>query len=150
MKLASILLPMMPSRVRVDIRGAGTFTRSLNCAFHLTSYIDTPYLIRPCLAHPPQQHCESHLATEYRTSAARSRPVSLAASSRCQAACSHLRRSTLCTNNKIKVKCDIKTTGAPCTRCRTRGLSCTVNKSLQMLLEDDASYAILSPVLIPF
>jgi hypothetical protein len=29
---------------------------------------------------------------------------------------------------------------APCARCRKRGLSCTVNKSLQMLLEDDASW----------
>jgi hypothetical protein len=113
-------------------------------------YIDTPYLIQPCLAHPPQQHCESHSATEYRTSVARSQPVSLVASSRCQAACSHLRRSTICTNSKIKVKCDIKTTDAPCTRCRTRGLSCTVNKSLQMLLEDDASYVVFSPVLVPF
>lgn len=42
-----------------------------------------------------------------------------------------------------KVKCNVATSGFPCARCKTRGLSCTVNKSLQMLLEDDASYAIL-------
>ncbi|KAL5385751.1 hypothetical protein DPSP01_004534 [Paraphaeosphaeria sporulosa] len=30
--------------------------------------------------------------------------------------------------------------GPPCTRCRKRGLSCTVNRSLQMLLENDTSW----------
>lgn len=29
---------------------------------------------------------------------------------------------------------------APCTRCKKRGLSCTVNRSLQMLLESDTSW----------
>ncbi|KAH8646161.1 hypothetical protein BX600DRAFT_503807 [Xylariales sp. PMI_506] len=28
----------------------------------------------------------------------------------------------------------------PCSRCKTRGLNCTINKSLQMLLENDASW----------
>lgn len=30
--------------------------------------------------------------------------------------------------------------GPPCVRCKKRGLSCTVNKSLQMILENDMSY----------
>lgn len=31
----------------------------------------------------------------------------------------------------------------PCTRCRSRGTNCTLNKSLQTLLEGDASYVII-------
>jgi hypothetical protein len=31
----------------------------------------------------------------------------------------------------------------PCNRCKSRGLACTVNKSLQMLLENDVSYVFL-------
>ncbi|KAM0717106.1 hypothetical protein Q7P37_006958 [Cladosporium fusiforme] len=51
------------------------------------------------------------------------------------------RKITACVScRKLKVKCNIAASGPPCTRCRTRGLSCTVNKSLQMLLEDDASW----------
>ena len=30
----------------------------------------------------------------------------------------------------------------PCTRCKKRGLPCTVNRSLQMLLEDDVTYGL--------
>jgi hypothetical protein len=37
----------------------------------------------------------------------------------------------------------MKDSEPPCVRCKKRGLSCTVNKSLQMILEDDASYALL-------
>ncbi|KAJ5747026.1 uncharacterized protein N7511_008722 [Penicillium nucicola] len=36
---------------------------------------------------------------------------------------------------KQKIKCDM-TNGAPCKRCRTRGLSCVLNKSLQSLVEE--------------
>ncbi|KAJ6031789.1 hypothetical protein N7540_002521 [Penicillium herquei] len=36
---------------------------------------------------------------------------------------------------KQKIKCDM-TEGPPCTRCRRRGLSCVLNKSLQSLVEE--------------
>ncbi|KAJ5883422.1 uncharacterized protein N7473_010308 [Penicillium subrubescens] len=36
---------------------------------------------------------------------------------------------------KQKIKCDM-TDGPPCTRCRRRGLSCVLNKSLQSLVEE--------------
>ncbi|KAJ5088624.1 hypothetical protein N7456_012240 [Penicillium angulare] len=36
---------------------------------------------------------------------------------------------------KQKIKCDMSE-GAPCTRCRRRGLSCVLNKSLQSLVEE--------------
>ncbi|KAJ5994915.1 hypothetical protein N7481_001892 [Penicillium waksmanii] len=36
---------------------------------------------------------------------------------------------------KQKIKCDM-TNGPPCTRCRRRGLSCVLNKSLQSLVEE--------------
>jgi hypothetical protein len=55
------------------------------CSISLRShYIDTPFPCQPCLARPPRQRCESHLAIEYPTSAAKSQLVSLVASSRCQ------------------------------------------------------------------
>ncbi|KUJ10169.1 uncharacterized protein LY89DRAFT_701095 [Mollisia scopiformis] len=51
------------------------------------------------------------------------------------------RKVTACVScRKHKVKCDLQNSGVPCTRCRKRGLSCAVKKSLQMLLEDDATW----------
>ncbi|KAJ6019582.1 hypothetical protein N7522_001649 [Penicillium canescens] len=38
---------------------------------------------------------------------------------------------------KLKIKCHMNNDKPPCNRCKSRGLSCTVNKSLQMLLEND-------------
>ncbi|MAD81842.1 MAG: hypothetical protein CL912_02665 [Deltaproteobacteria bacterium] len=50
------------------------------------------------------------------------------------------RKITACVScRKQKVKCDVQQTGNPCTRCKRRGLSCAVKKSLQMLLESDAT-----------
>lgn len=40
---------------------------------------------------------------------------------------------------KQKIKCNMHD-GPPCIRCKKRGLSCTVNKSLQMILESDADW----------
>ncbi|KAG8407456.1 hypothetical protein J3459_018488 [Metarhizium acridum] len=37
-------------------------------------------------------------------------------------------------------KCHMTNGKAPCTRCKKRSLPCTVNRSLQMLLEDDISW----------
>lgn len=39
----------------------------------------------------------------------------------------------------VQTKCQMRNAQPPCTRCKQRGLSCTVNRSLQMLLENDAS-----------
>ncbi|CZR68275.1 uncharacterized protein PAC_18174 [Phialocephala subalpina] len=51
------------------------------------------------------------------------------------------RKITACVScRKHKVKCDLQNAGVPCTRCKKRGLSCAVKKSLQMLLEDDATW----------
>ncbi|KAF8847304.1 hypothetical protein BDZ45DRAFT_607665 [Acephala macrosclerotiorum] len=51
------------------------------------------------------------------------------------------RKITACVScRKHKVKCDLQNSGVPCTRCKKRGLSCAVKKSLQMLLEDDATW----------
>ncbi|KAL5336934.1 hypothetical protein BJX70DRAFT_389600 [Aspergillus crustosus] len=51
------------------------------------------------------------------------------------------RKITACVAcRKQKVKCHMRDGQAPCTRCRKRGLSCTVNRSLQMILEDDATW----------
>ena len=41
--------------------------------------------------------------------------------------------------NIQKIKCHMQNSQPPCTRCKKRGLPCTVNRSLQMLLEDDAT-----------
>lgn len=50
------------------------------------------------------------------------------------------RKITACVAcRKQKVKCHMKDGEVPCSRCRKRGLSCTVNRSLQMLLEDDVA-----------
>ncbi|RVX67866.1 hypothetical protein B0A52_08471 [Exophiala mesophila] len=52
------------------------------------------------------------------------------------------RKITACVAcRKQKVKCFMGTDGSPpCTRCKKRGISCTVNRSLQMLLENDVSW----------
>ncbi|KAF2738344.1 hypothetical protein EJ04DRAFT_429245 [Polyplosphaeria fusca] len=48
------------------------------------------------------------------------------------------RKITACVScRKQKIKCDMRDSKPPCTRCKKRGLSCTVNRSLQMLLESD-------------
>lgn len=50
------------------------------------------------------------------------------------------RKITACVAcRKQKIKCQMRD-GPPCTRCKKRGLSCTVNKSLQMILESDADW----------
>jgi hypothetical protein len=41
---------------------------------------------------------------------------------------------------KQKIKCQMRDGIPPCLRCKRRGLSCTVNKSLQMLLESDVDW----------
>lgn len=52
------------------------------------------------------------------------------------------RKITACVAcRKQKIKCHMPAGGQPpCTRCRKRGLPCTVNKSLQMLLESDVAW----------
>ncbi|EEA24249.1 conserved hypothetical protein [Talaromyces marneffei ATCC 18224] len=50
------------------------------------------------------------------------------------------RKITACVAcRKQKVKCHMKDGEVPCSRCKKRGLSCTVNRSLQILLEDDVT-----------
>ncbi|KAK4552343.1 hypothetical protein LTR86_010514 [Recurvomyces mirabilis] len=50
------------------------------------------------------------------------------------------RKITACVAcRKQKIKCNMHD-GPPCSRCKKRGLSCTVNKSLQMILESDADW----------
>ncbi|KAF9252318.1 transcriptional regulator family: Fungal Specific TF [Penicillium roqueforti] len=43
---------------------------------------------------------------------------------------------------KLKIKCHMTDNKPPCSRCKGRGLACSVNKSLQMLLENDASHVV--------
>jgi hypothetical protein len=51
------------------------------------------------------------------------------------------RKITACVAcRKQKIKCHMGDGTPPCTRCRKRGLSCTVNRSLQMLLESDVTW----------
>lgn len=51
------------------------------------------------------------------------------------------RKITACVAcRKLKIKCEITDAEEPCARCKARGLSCTVNRSLQMLLESDAEW----------
>ncbi|KAF2816273.1 uncharacterized protein BDZ99DRAFT_484929 [Mytilinidion resinicola] len=51
------------------------------------------------------------------------------------------RKITACVAcRKQKIKCNMRDGRAPCLRCKKRGLSCTVNRSLQMLLEEDADW----------
>lgn len=40
----------------------------------------------------------------------------------------------------LQIKCHMTNGKAPCTRCKKRSLPCTVNRSLQMLLEDDIRF----------
>lgn len=48
------------------------------------------------------------------------------------------RKITACVAcRKQKIKCHMPDESPPCTRCKKRGLSCVVNRSLQMLLESD-------------
>ncbi|KAF2774469.1 hypothetical protein EJ03DRAFT_347068 [Teratosphaeria nubilosa] len=50
------------------------------------------------------------------------------------------RKITACVAcRKQKIKCQMNG-GPPCSRCKKRGLSCTVNRSLQMILESDADW----------
>ncbi|CAI6331898.1 unnamed protein product [Periconia digitata] len=51
------------------------------------------------------------------------------------------RRITACVAcRKLKIKCHMTNSKPPCTRCKSRGLPCTVNKSIQMILEDDLTW----------
>ncbi|EMF10767.1 uncharacterized protein SEPMUDRAFT_150769 [Sphaerulina musiva SO2202] len=52
------------------------------------------------------------------------------------------RKITACVAcRKQKIKCNMRGDGQPpCVRCKKRGLSCTVNRSLQMILESDATW----------
>lgn len=48
------------------------------------------------------------------------------------------RKITACVAcRKQKIKCHMGDGDPPCIRCKKRGLSCVVNRSLQMLLESD-------------
>lgn len=38
-----------------------------------------------------------------------------------------------------QVKCHMRDGESPCSRCKKRGLPCTVNRSLQTILEEDAT-----------
>lgn len=44
---------------------------------------------------------------------------------------------------KPQIKCHMNDDKPPCTRCKRRGLSCSVNRSLQAILESDASYVVV-------
>ncbi|EXJ75415.1 uncharacterized protein A1O5_02111 [Cladophialophora psammophila CBS 110553] len=51
------------------------------------------------------------------------------------------RKITACVScRKQKIKCHMGDGAPPCTRCKKRGLSCVVNRSLQMLLESDVAW----------
>ncbi|PLB47675.1 hypothetical protein P170DRAFT_409889 [Aspergillus steynii IBT 23096] len=51
------------------------------------------------------------------------------------------RKITACVAcRKQKIKCHMNDSEPPCARCKKKGLPCTVNRSLQMLLESDASW----------
>ncbi|KAF2671401.1 hypothetical protein BT63DRAFT_215969 [Microthyrium microscopicum] len=51
------------------------------------------------------------------------------------------RKITACVAcRKQKIKCNMRDGEPPCTRCKKRNLSCSINRSLQMLLEDDANW----------
>lgn len=51
------------------------------------------------------------------------------------------RKITACVAcRKQKIKCNMRDGQPPCVRCKKRGLSCTVNRSLQMILESDATW----------
>ncbi|KIW23677.1 uncharacterized protein PV07_11857 [Cladophialophora immunda] len=51
------------------------------------------------------------------------------------------RKITACVScRKQKIKCNMGDGNPPCVRCKKRGLSCVVNRSLQMLLESDVEW----------
>ncbi|KAH8810625.1 hypothetical protein F5884DRAFT_853996 [Xylogone sp. PMI_703] len=51
------------------------------------------------------------------------------------------RKITACVAcRKQKIKCHMNGLNPPCSRCKARGLPCTVNKSLQMILENDVGW----------
>ncbi|KJR88575.1 uncharacterized protein SPSK_07222 [Sporothrix schenckii 1099-18] len=51
------------------------------------------------------------------------------------------RKITACVAcRKLKIKCHMQDSRPPCTRCKRRDLTCTVNHSLQMLLENDVTW----------
>ncbi|KAI0133721.1 C6 transcription factor [Xylariales sp. AK1849] len=51
------------------------------------------------------------------------------------------RKITACVAcRKQKIKCHMTDSQPPCSRCKKKGLPCTVNRSLQMLLENDVSW----------
>ncbi|KAF4760785.1 transcriptional regulator family: Fungal Specific TF [Penicillium solitum] len=51
------------------------------------------------------------------------------------------RKITACVAcRKQKVKCHMREGQMPCSRCKKRGLPCSVNRSLQTLLEDDVTW----------
>ncbi|KAJ9610244.1 hypothetical protein H2200_005021 [Cladophialophora chaetospira] len=53
------------------------------------------------------------------------------------------RKITACVAcRKQKIKCNMGDGAPPCTRCKKRGLSCVVNRSLQMLLESDVQWKV--------
>lgn len=51
-------------------------------------------------------------------------------------------------HTKHQIKCHMPQGQAPCVRCRKRGLSCTVNRSLQMLIQDHTTYVLRSVLLL--
>lgn len=51
------------------------------------------------------------------------------------------RKVTACVAcRKQKIKCHMRERGPPCARCEKRGLSCTVNRSLQTILESNGAW----------
>ncbi|KAL5049339.1 hypothetical protein BDW71DRAFT_217481 [Aspergillus fruticulosus] len=54
------------------------------------------------------------------------------------------RKITACAAcRKNKIRCDMSDDGPPCLRCRRRGLSCVLNRSLQSLIEDTKNVQLL-------
>ncbi|KAL4926186.1 uncharacterized protein BDV17DRAFT_293806 [Aspergillus undulatus] len=54
------------------------------------------------------------------------------------------RKITACAAcRKNKIRCDMPDDGPPCIRCRRRGLSCVLNRSLQSLIEDTKNVQVL-------
>ncbi|RDW92706.1 uncharacterized protein DSM5745_00028 [Aspergillus mulundensis] len=54
------------------------------------------------------------------------------------------RKITACAAcRKNKIRCDMSEDGPPCVRCRRRGLSCVLNRSLQSLIDDTKNVQLL-------
>ncbi|KAL4899907.1 hypothetical protein BDW74DRAFT_188792 [Aspergillus multicolor] len=54
------------------------------------------------------------------------------------------RKITACAAcRKNKIRCDMSGDGPPCVRCRRRGLSCVLNRSLQSLIDDTKNVQLL-------